>query len=77
MVKHTQTIRFLPTNRLSVVDHFVGLALKPLILMLPQRDFMRCLIVTKSFMNHKAPNCCMIFFFFLLTLKHIPIQNEK
>ena len=29
MVKHTQTIRrLLPTNRLSVFDHFVGLALK-------------------------------------------------
>ena len=27
MVKHTQTIwRFLPTNCLSVFDHFVGLA---------------------------------------------------
>ena len=29
MVKHNQTIRrLLPTNRLSVFDHFVGLALK-------------------------------------------------
>ena len=29
MVKHTQTIpRLLPTNCLSVFDHFVGLALK-------------------------------------------------
>ena len=29
MVKHTQTIRpLLPTNYLSVLDHFVGLALK-------------------------------------------------
>ena len=32
MVKHTQTIRrLLPTNCLSVFDHFVGLALKGLI----------------------------------------------
>ena len=32
MVKRTQTIRWLsPTNRLSVLDHFVGLALKGLI----------------------------------------------
>ena len=32
MVKHTQTIRRnLPTNCLSVFDHFVGLALKGLI----------------------------------------------
>ena len=31
MVKHTQTIRrFLPTNCLSVFDHYVGLALKGL-----------------------------------------------
>ena len=31
MVKHTQTIRWLlPTNRLSVFDHSVGLALKGL-----------------------------------------------
>ena len=31
MVKHTQTIcRLLPTNCLSVSDHFVGLALKEL-----------------------------------------------
>ena len=31
MVKHTQTIRReLPTNCLSVFDHFVGLALKGL-----------------------------------------------
>ena len=31
MVKHTQTIRWLlPTNCLSVVDHFAGLALKGL-----------------------------------------------
>ena len=31
MVKHTQRIRrLLPTNRLSVSDHFVGLALKML-----------------------------------------------
>ena len=31
MVKHTQTIRgLLPTNRLSVFDHSVGLALKGL-----------------------------------------------
>ena len=31
MVKHTQTIcRLLPTNCLSVFDHFVGLALKEL-----------------------------------------------
>ena len=31
MVKHTQTIRqLLPTNCLSVYDHFVGLALKGL-----------------------------------------------
>ena len=31
MVKHTQTIRCkLPTNCLSVFDHFVGLALKGL-----------------------------------------------
>ena len=33
MVKHTQTIRRQqPTNCLSVFDHFVGLALKGLIL---------------------------------------------
>ena len=32
MVKHTQTIRWLlPTNFLSLFDHFVGLALKGLI----------------------------------------------
>ena len=32
MVKHTQTIRrLLPTNCLSVLDHFVGLALKSLL----------------------------------------------
>ena len=32
MVKHTQTIRrLLPTNCLSVFDHFVGFALKGLI----------------------------------------------
>ena len=32
MVKHTQTIRCqLPTNCLSVFDHFVGLVLKVLI----------------------------------------------
>ena len=31
MIKHTQTIRqLLPTNCLSVFDHFVGLALKGL-----------------------------------------------
>ena len=31
MVKHTQTIRpLLPTNCLSVFDHFVGLTLKEL-----------------------------------------------
>ena len=32
MVKHTQTLRrlFLPANCLSVIDHFVGLALKGL-----------------------------------------------
>ena len=31
MVKHTQTIhRMLPTNCLSVFDHFVGLAVKEL-----------------------------------------------
>ena len=31
MVKHTQTIRLLlPTNFLSVFEHFVGLALKGL-----------------------------------------------
>ena len=31
MVKHTQTIlRLLPTNRLSVFDHFMELALKGL-----------------------------------------------
>ena len=31
MVKHTQTIRqFLPANRLSVCDHFMGLLLKGL-----------------------------------------------
>ena len=31
MFKYTQTIRrHLPTNRLSVFDHFVGLALKKL-----------------------------------------------
>ena len=28
MVKHTQTIRRLPTDCLSVFDHFVGLALE-------------------------------------------------
>ena len=33
MVKHTQTsLRQQPTNRLGVFDHFVGLALKGLIL---------------------------------------------
>ena len=33
MVKHTQAIRWLlPRNYLSVFDHFVGLALKGLIL---------------------------------------------
>ena len=31
MVKHTQTIRVLPTNCLSVFDHFVGMAVKGLI----------------------------------------------
>ena len=31
MIKHTQTIRWLlPTNRLNVFDHSVGLALKVL-----------------------------------------------
>ena len=31
MVKHTQTVRrLLPTNYLSLLDHFVGLALKGL-----------------------------------------------
>ena len=30
MVKHTQEIRRLPANCLSVFDHFVGLALKGL-----------------------------------------------
>ena len=30
MVKHTQTIRLLPTICLSVFDHLVGLALKGL-----------------------------------------------
>ena len=35
MVKHTQTIRWLlPTNCLIVFDHFVGLALKGLIIMM-------------------------------------------
>ena len=35
MVKHTQTIhQLLPTNCLSVFDHFVGLALKGLNLIL-------------------------------------------
>ena len=34
MVKHTQTIRrLLPTTCLSMFDHFVGLALKGLILL--------------------------------------------
>ena len=31
MIKHTQTIRLLPTNCLSVFGHFVGLSLKGLI----------------------------------------------
>ena len=40
MVKHTQTIRqLLPTNFLSVFDHFVGLALK-LLRFLFQVDFL-------------------------------------
>ena len=42
MVKHTQTIRQqLPTNYLSVFDHFMGLALKGLISMqsLPGDNF--------------------------------------
>ena len=30
MVKHTQTIRWLTADELSVFDHFVGLALKEL-----------------------------------------------
>ena len=38
MVKHTQTIRWLlPTNSLSVFDHFVGLALKGLILIVSNK----------------------------------------
>ena len=33
MVKHTQTVRrLLPTNSLSVFDHFAGLALKGLLM---------------------------------------------
>ena len=33
MVRHTETIRrLLPTNRMSVFDHFLGLALNGLIL---------------------------------------------
>ena len=39
MVKRTQTIRrLLPTNCLNVFDHFVGLALKSLILVAEFRD---------------------------------------
>ena len=40
MVKHTQTIRrLLPTNCLSVFDHFVGLALKELTHFWPMSPF--------------------------------------
>ena len=44
MVKHIQTIRRLPTNFLSVFDHFVGLVLQGLTYFrrstIPQRIFM-------------------------------------
>ena len=46
MVKHTQTIRrLLPTNCLSVFDHFMGLALKGLRIKALKIDY----IVKKSY----------------------------
>ena len=47
MVKHTQTIRLiLPTNCLSLFDHFVGLTLKGLKLIV---YFMQVFMDAKSF----------------------------
>ena len=51
MVKHTQTIRrLLPTNYLSVFDHFVGLAFKGFV---PARIIVGCSPHCKIPSNHE------------------------
>ena len=55
MVKHTQTIcRQQPTNCYSVFDHFVGLALKELRLILVFRKLKRCAREHTSFENNQV-----------------------
>ena len=62
MVKHTQTIvGKLPTNCLSIFDHFVGLALKGLVVFIwiKQCQFisMPGLYISNLLSNHKFLNC--------------------
>ena len=58
MIKHTQTIRrLLPTNGLSVFDHFVGMALKGL--KIQDRCLLLMKLLSKSlqlFWAHKFSN---------------------
>ena len=54
MIKHTQTIR--QTNHLSVVDYFVGLALKGLInTFQPNMPFLYPMKISETLMKRREP----------------------
>ena len=62
MVKHTQTIRRLPTNYFSVFDHFVGLALKGLII---NFSSLQRVTVKKYFEETDPPMVSQVYMFYV------------
>ena len=63
MVKHTQTIRRLPTNYVSVFDHFVGLALKGLII---NSSSLQRVTVKKYFEETDPPMVSQVYIFYVI-----------
>ena len=58
MVKHTQTIRRqLPTNCLTVFDHFMNLALKGLIISYPSRSSLEACEKPSNIQQIQKPKC--------------------
>ena len=63
MVKHTQTICRLPANYFSVFDHFVGLALKELII---NFSSVQRVTVKKYFEETDPPMVSQVYMFYVI-----------
>ena len=65
MVKHTQFVRKLPTNSLSVFDHFVGLALT-------LKELMEQKFEVNTFMKYNLPT-----YFFSWCIVHGKVKGSS